>query len=635
MDARTITRKPLPGRMDQVDASNDKNISLQEADASKSNRSSPPGQANIQGGTQDILTSLAVIVIPMFAFTAVLLGLIMHYQVPQTHSALPGVSDPLARESSAFLVDFSASRLLTVASWTSTVSALLPSFAMLLYSYPVSRSILNASKDRNVENLPTPYQLSLLLGVLSGSVGSLWSWLKYRGWTQRDRVPDVAKGSIMWLLSVSALGYLIIIADTWLHVTTSTELILQALPTPHSVSTFGRGFYSSNCGNQESYPCSVTTGSHGTGLIYGPEGFKTLANTSSQNRVLPFQYQGQLYSLITTPDVPQGTGYQAQTFAVNTQCTLISHECGLNMGPAGSTPFNCSAEFFGDLTDFSITSTNPSWGLAGVEFFQDPDLTANFSTVKGATMLGGSFTPANPVYIGAYGLVPGYGGGSSPLLNSTDFYPTQTQGLGFILGCNMTVYDLDFVLYNGNVSVQQMTLSNTSVVKVLTAPFVTKLANIANLAQSAAGEDTPSAFVESWTTGFSTMVLALSAGIMSPRANIMEQKRTPMLIARIPKAPLIALVFLNLIYAVGGVALAVLAARTGASETKSVKERVSVAGLAAKCFESTDRFEGPSEDITDLFTEKQVAATGHGFSKVSIVASERGGWRYDLITRDH
>jgi hypothetical protein len=110
---------------------------------------------------------------------------------------------------------------------------------------------------------------------------------------------------------------------------------------------------------------------------------------------------------------------------------------------------------------------------------RENDLVAGYAPRKGPRIL---VTPM------AIGLVPGFSDGGSTLLNSTEFLGTETQGLGFILGCNMTVYDLEFVWYNGSVSVQQMTLSNTSVVVVLTAPFVTKLANMANLAQSAAGE---------------------------------------------------------------------------------------------------------------------------------------------------
>jgi len=161
---------------------------------------------NPQGAKKDILLSLAIIFVPNLILTAVLLGLVFHYQVPQTHSELPGVSDPLAREPSAYLVDFSATKLLTVASWTSTLSSLLPSFAMALVSFPVARKIANASKNKRTDDLPTPYQLSMLLGVLSGSVGSLWAWFKYRNWKKRELVNDTAKKTITWLVFVSLLG---------------------------------------------------------------------------------------------------------------------------------------------------------------------------------------------------------------------------------------------------------------------------------------------------------------------------------------------------------------------------------------------------------------------------------------------
>lgn len=315
---------------------------------------------------------------------------------------------------------------------------------------------------------------------------------------------------------------------------------------------------------------------------------------------------------------------------MTTQCALITHECGIYLGPVGTSPFNCSAEFSGGIPN----DYYGLWAFAGVEFFQDPGLTRNFSSAGAVTPFGGPYIPANPVYIGAYGLVPGYAGGDSQLLYSNEFLVTETQGLGFILGCNMMVYDLEFVWYNGSVSVQQMTLSNASVVNVLTAPFVARVPNLVNLAQSASGAFTPSAFVESWTTGFSTMVLGLSAGIMSPRPTIMEQTYIPTLVARIPKAPLVTLVFLNLLYAAVGVILAVMAAHTGPRETKNVQGRLSVAGLTAKCFESKDRFEGPAKEIQDLFAEKEVGTGDHRYSKVSIVASDNGGWKYDLITKD-
>ena len=175
-------------------------------DAATNSRYPSRERQNLQGAISDILTSLAVIMIPAVLLTAVLLGLITHNQVQQTYSALPGVPNPQATDSTALFVEFSATRLLTVASWISTMSSLLPSFAMTLLSYPVAKSILNASRNRSRAKLPTPYQLSMLLGVLNGSVGSLWSWVKYRGWKRREPVNSAAIYSIIGLVLVTVLG---------------------------------------------------------------------------------------------------------------------------------------------------------------------------------------------------------------------------------------------------------------------------------------------------------------------------------------------------------------------------------------------------------------------------------------------
>jgi hypothetical protein len=174
------------------------------------------------------------------------------------------------------------------------------------------------------------------------------------------------------------------------------------------------------------------------------------------------------------------------------------------------------------------------------------------------------------------------------------------------MGCNLTAYDLEYVWYNGSVLVQQMVQSNVSVPRTLTGPFVTELANLINLAQAAAGETTADAFRDSWTAGFSTMVLSLCAGIMSPRTTIREQVQIPTLVARVPKAPLAVLVLLCLLYAAVGILLACMALRARPRVSNNIQSRLSVTGLAAKCFESEERCEGPTKEIQDLFEENEI-----------------------------
>ena len=79
-------------------------------------------------------------------------------------------------------------------------------FAMVLLLYPIARRILNASRKGRKAELPTLYQLSLLLDTLSGSTGSLWSWFTYQRWKRRERINGVSKIVVFGFVTVTGLG---------------------------------------------------------------------------------------------------------------------------------------------------------------------------------------------------------------------------------------------------------------------------------------------------------------------------------------------------------------------------------------------------------------------------------------------
>jgi hypothetical protein len=94
------------------------------------------------------------------------------------------------------------------------------------------------------------------------------------------------------------------------------------------------------------------------------------------------------------------------------------------------------------------------------------------------------------------------------------------------------------------------------------------------------------------------------------------------------------LVLLSLLYAAVGILLACIALRARPSVSNNIQGRLSVTGLAAQCFESEERREGPTKEIQDLFEENEVRARDQKCPKVAIVASGRGGWKYDLVGQD-
>lgn len=167
------------------------------------------------GRYMEILLSFLVMTVPLLAFSALLLGLIYHYRIVRN----PFPSDNLRFDerqdgSNAIYVGLSATTLITVASWSSTIAPILVGFAITLLSYPVASTILKAGQDSRPEQLPTTFQFSLMLRMLcSGGPGSLWHWITYAfGWRgRRQSQPPVLKrmttmlcvGTLLRLVDVS------------------------------------------------------------------------------------------------------------------------------------------------------------------------------------------------------------------------------------------------------------------------------------------------------------------------------------------------------------------------------------------------------------------------------------------------
>lgn len=129
-------------------------------------------------GLSSIGLSFVAITIPTVLFAVVLLFLVFHYQVHQS-------TDP-----EAYYINFSSSRLAFVSSMSSTVAAWLATPFMILYSYRIARNILRSSIDEDVTRLPSPYQTNLIIGLISGGVGPLFSWIKYE-LSRKPKAPQV------------------------------------------------------------------------------------------------------------------------------------------------------------------------------------------------------------------------------------------------------------------------------------------------------------------------------------------------------------------------------------------------------------------------------------------------------------
>lgn len=170
----------------------------------------PTGRAlTMHGHIKEILLAFSVMTIPMIFFSALLLGLIFYFRITQNDFVSANLAFALGQtNSNVIFVKMSATTLTTVASWSSTAAPILVGFAITLVSYPVAKGLLMASKRHDTAQLPTPFQLSLILRIVSsGSPSALWSWLKYSfGWGSRHE-PQVK--AIKTLTSILTVGLIL------------------------------------------------------------------------------------------------------------------------------------------------------------------------------------------------------------------------------------------------------------------------------------------------------------------------------------------------------------------------------------------------------------------------------------------
>lgn len=146
---------------------------------------------------KDIVLAFAVSVLPLLAFSGLLLGLLFWYRViPHGHND-PRLPDENPQKKGIVFISLSATVFTTVGSWSSTVAPLSLPFILTIASYPASRLMMRASDGKEGRKLPTPYQIALILRVMSNSsLSSVWQCMNYIS-AKRSRAPMSSALNIM------------------------------------------------------------------------------------------------------------------------------------------------------------------------------------------------------------------------------------------------------------------------------------------------------------------------------------------------------------------------------------------------------------------------------------------------------
>lgn len=577
---------------------------------------------------QTIALALAAILLPMLGLTALLLGLILANRVEKQSGSL-GFTQLSDTDDSAYYVDFNATALATISSWSATVAPLLAVAAMSLASFPIARRFKSNSRSE-CRDLPTPFQFSMLLESLTGTIGAFFSLGRYSLWPHKASFAPLVGVAFFVLLVSSLTGYAITGVDTWLHLVIETVNVdVGSSQTPSA--TYGRGMADVSCVNdtqnfnlvdtRTSGECGVARLSTGYYLTRSSEAYKTLGNLSDINTVRTVQVNDHTIAYLGPASIPHNLDYQATTLGIGTQCTPITQKCNLTSETASETPFRCSKGFYGDLYTLSIAgrdfSTNNAYTqpITGMVWFDDAALTryANNSYQNNL--------PHNPYHLGVWTISQQNGP-----LDSADIVYTLLGSMAWLLNCSTTVYDLTYSWVNGTVRSTNLTKGNVTMGSTLQYPSYLSVYTQAWMDMSAylaSAEPDGKSLAQAWSTSYSKIAMGLTAGFLSTRTNLQEQVRTTKLVSRVPKVPLYFLVALNMVYATLGGVLAFVALVSKPNESNDVRERMSIVGLVAYAFEGA-RARKPVEKKRQMFAEHN----NEGDSRVGIERSVRRGWEY-------
>ncbi|KEQ58392.1 uncharacterized protein M437DRAFT_59500 [Aureobasidium melanogenum CBS 110374] len=571
----------------------------------------------------DIALSALVITVPFLILSGVLLALVFNLRVVQEPSIFSQGQQNTLNEPGVYYVNISSTFLVFIASWSSSIVPMLATFMMTLASFPIANNVLKQSRLEKCTRSLTPYQFALALNFLSGGgYGAAWRWIKYLFMQReaRERQAQALTQAPSFALLTLLLGLLVLLADTWLHVATKTVTFTQLQEPEDPPASHGFGLVEACTINNNSFadaisspghPCALNEAATSSMLVNGTHSLEVLNNVSSLATVPTITSEKDYVYLAVPPSAMLAKeDWRVGSFALQTQCRLASAECDMRGVNGASTPFHCSDAFHGDVT------SNPQdfiWA-----FFTDGTMSDN-DTSSGVE---------NPSYFGMAALVnPNIGVRTVP-----GTVNPMHGGTAFVLLCNTTVLEVTYDSVNGTITNLQGVLSNASTVNVWQSAMAYTVVGIPNMKQAAslaAMGHSPQQFTEDMALSFSKTALAIGSQSVEERSPLAVQTRFSFLVARVPTAPLYALVGANMLVVFVTVALTIVALMTSTGDVKEVQSRLSIVGLVADRFEDkTARF--VAKDLDELFRESQ----GKKTSRVGIDSAAEGGFGYKTWNED-
>lgn len=358
------------------------------------------------------------------------------------------------------------------------------------------------------------------------------------------------------------------------------------------------------------------------------------------------------------------TDFRARTYALRTQCAPMTARCF----PA-SDAYSPTQNYFYS-SDFGLGSVGENYtfqctpGFSGNVTSNGASLATNYRAESTAAAVGIGFSPdanlsrmvgnnesdpeiasyANPLHFGTWSL----GWGKVPdevtkaaWRNDSNIYVDAYGSYVWMLNCDTTIYDFTYDFINGTImdNFTATVVKDQEIGGVVSYPFVAGLPIAQTCIEYASAEILDSAnstqLAEWWADQFSYCAVVMMAATFNKSAAILEQTRDNSYGAtRVPIVPLYVLLGLKFLYCLAVLGLAIAAYQfTNPSESQSVKERLTVKGLAATCFcDANTHQQVAVQNVEQLFQSPKEAPDAEAATppelKVGMVMTELGGWQF-------
>ncbi|KAK4954450.1 hypothetical protein LTR10_007881 [Elasticomyces elasticus] len=360
---------------------------------------------NVAAAVWTIVCGVGIPCIPVVVISAVLLYFIFHYEIKthtgylelqlqttQAHHAMNATERLFDIRhhggKPAYYVHYNPSTITTIASWTGRVIPYLSSSIMALVAFFAARRIVVRSKRGDGSDLPTPEQLTILIGLLGGNgFGPLKDTVVHR-FAHKKKLADPIPLAAAALAIITFAAILVPVVDSWFGIATTPAVITQLYNHTGPLHNFGRTLSTAQCtssgtadetpraggfeafGNLEYLTCNLHHDTNGEayGLapyLVGPDEATRLAQGPTKSNVIRnfTDSEGIDYRYLADPGMDNKLDFKASTFALSSTCRPITAEClpgqqwpdptgELTDGPQYyyNYNFSCSPEFKANFT---------------------------------------------------------------------------------------------------------------------------------------------------------------------------------------------------------------------------------------------------------------------------------------------